>query len=95
MVALIIFCATVITGFCCLDLDPRAIACANWKLTQKTSLCEYYKLKLKSISLWSFSFLFFFCMIIDLVSRLVAHPMLGFIGILKPEKMVEIKVGNK
>lgn len=32
-------------------------------------------------------------MIIDLVSKLVAHPIMGFIGIPKPEKMVEINSG--
>lgn len=89
MVALVICCATVITGFCCLELNPRAIACANWKSTLKTSLGEYYKLRLKCISLWPFSF----CMILDLVSRLVAHPMMGFIDVPKPEKMVEMNSG--
>ena len=38
--------------------------------------------------------IFFFCMIIDLVSKLVAHPMMEFIGIPKPEKMVEINSGE-
>lgn len=55
----------------------------------KTSLCEYYKLRLAFTSLY-----FLFVLILDSVSGLVAHPMMGFIGIPKPEKIIEMTSGE-
>lgn len=38
----------VITGCGWSYHGPRAIACADWKSTQKSFLCEYYKMELSS-----------------------------------------------
>lgn len=89
MVVLIIYCTTLVTGWCRTCLGPRAIVCADWKSTQKTSLRDYYKLRLNSISLWSFSF----CTDTRFSIHSSSPSSDGFVGIPKPEKMAEMNSG--